>query len=81
MRVYVCKWGFITLLDVMLGTPLANERSTKRDNLDSGYEFVTVCSATLRTSIIRISIKMGVYVVNKGDWSKEIERDIIAKDP
>jgi hypothetical protein len=24
---------------------------------------------------------VGVYVVNKGDWSKELERDIIAKGP
>ena len=44
MHVYVCKCGFVTFLDVMLRTPLANERSTKSDSSDFGYEFVTVRS-------------------------------------
>jgi hypothetical protein len=44
MHMYICKCGFVTFLDVMLRTPLANERSTKSNSSDIGYEFVTVCS-------------------------------------
>ena len=65
----------------MLRTPLANEWSTKSDNLDFGYEFVTVRSGNTTNEYYSAFSWVGVYVVNKGDWSKELERDIIAKGP
>ena len=76
MHVYVCKCGFVTSLDVMLRIPLAHEWSTKSDSSDFGYEFVTVRSGNTTNAYYSTFSWMGVYVVNKGDWSTEIKRDI-----
>jgi hypothetical protein len=67
IHVYMCKCVFVTFLDVMLRIPLANERSTKSDSSDFGYEFVTVRSGNTTNAYYFAFSWNGVYVVNKGD--------------
>ena len=79
MCMYVCKCGFVTFLDVMLRTPLANERSTRVSAWISAMSLLPCIVATLQSNIIQLSLEC-VYVVNTKNWSQELERDIY-QDP
>lgn len=57
MHMYVCKCGFTTFLDVMLRTPLANERSTKSESSYFGYEFVTVHGGNITNAYYSASLE------------------------
>ena len=65
----------------MLRTMLANAWSTKSDSLDFDYEFVNICGGNNINEYYLALSWMAMYVVNKGDWSKELKRDITAKGP